>query len=74
MHKVKHQTTAVTATEQVLTNWSCSHFGGLSEIDVFVEASGKWETAAEVHSVAGIDAEDIANFIIQVVANRMKSH
>ena len=47
--------------------WSCTHFGDQSEIEAFIPATGKWETIADVHSVGGIDAEDIANFIICAV-------
>lgn len=60
--------------EKILKKWSCTHFGDMSEIEVFVEASGQWETVAEVHSVANIDAEDIADFIVQAVIDRVKDN
>jgi len=63
---------AITAPlpEQALTIWSCSLFGDKSEIDVFVESTGQWETAAEVHAVGGYDAEDIAAFITEAITAR----
>jgi hypothetical protein len=45
--------------------WRCTNFGNSSEIDAYVEQTGKWETIAETHSVGEIiDAEDIASFIV----------
>jgi len=54
--------------------WTCTNFGGHSEIEARLGATGSWETLATVHSVDGIDAEDIANFVIQVIKGlRMNS-
>jgi hypothetical protein len=68
MRKAKPRAMVAPSPEQELTRWSCSLFGNKSEIDVFVESTGKWETAAEVHAVGGFDAEDIAAFITQAIA------
>lgn len=53
--------------EQELTKWSCSLFGNKSEIDVFVESTGRWETAAEIHGAGKFDAEEIAAFIMDAI-------
>jgi len=45
-----------------------TNFGNLSEIDVYIEATDTWETVATINSVGGIDAEDIAAFIVSAVA------
>jgi hypothetical protein len=47
--------------------WSCTLSGKHSEIDVYVEATGNWETIGNIQGVADIDAEDIASFIVQAV-------
>ncbi len=47
--------------------WSCTHFGGQSEIETYIPALEKWVTLAEVYSVGGIDAEDLADFIVRTV-------
>ncbi len=49
---------------------SGTHFGNQSDIDVFVAATGQWETLATVHSVVGIDAEDLAAFILASIQQR----
>ncbi len=48
--------------------WTYTNFGNHSEIEAFIESTGTWETIAEVHSVADMDAEDIADFIIRAVS------
>ena len=50
--------------------WSCTHFGGQSEIEAYIDATGKWETIATVNMINDIDAEDVASFIVQHI-NRM---
>jgi hypothetical protein len=47
--------------------WSCTQFGNQSEIEAFVGSTGKRETIADVHGVAGVDAEDMADFIVRAV-------
>jgi len=47
--------------------WTCTNFGDQSEIEAYVEATGAWETIATVHAVNGVDAEDIASFIVRAV-------
>jgi hypothetical protein len=56
------------------TPWSCTNFGSESEIEAYVEVTGSWETIANVHSVGDLDAEDIADFIIQSVNAYVKTH
>jgi hypothetical protein len=68
MPKAKPRTIAAPSPEQEFSRWSCSLFGDKSEIDVFVESTGRWETAAEVHAVGGVDAEDVASFILQAIS------
>ena len=70
MPKAKLCAIAAPLPEQELTRWSCSLFGDKSEIDVFVESTGRWETVAEIHAVGGVDAEDIAAFITEAVIAR----
>jgi len=55
------------------TPWSCTNFGQQSEIDIYIEATGKWETVADIHTVADIDAEDIASLIVHIVNNYKKT-
>lgn len=47
--------------------WRCTHFGNLSEIEAQFTATGTWETLAEVRSVQGLDAEDIASFLVTAI-------
>jgi len=53
--------------------WACTHFGEESEIEAHVEATGKWETIADVHPFMGFDGEDIASFILRAVNNYEKT-
>jgi len=54
---------------QATLPWSCTSFGGQSEIEAFIPATGQWATIADVRSVVGtdIDAEELALFIIRAV-------
>lgn len=63
MPKTKIRAAKTPAIERELMKWSCTLFGDKSEIDVFVESAGRWETAAEIRSVGKYDAEEVANFI-----------
>jgi len=54
--------------------WTCTNFGNQSEIEAYVKATGTWETIATVHVAGGVDAEDIAGFIVQAVNDREKVH
>jgi hypothetical protein len=63
MPKTKPRAVKTPAIERELTKWSCTLFGNKSEIDVFVESAGRWETAAEIRGVGKYDAEEVANFI-----------
>ena len=49
--------------------WTCTNFGKHSEIDVYVKESGVWETVAQVRGIEGLDAEDIAEFIVEAVSS-----
>jgi hypothetical protein len=50
-----------------------SSSGGLtSDIDVQLEQTGTWATVATVESVNGIDATDMADFIIKAVQHYSK--
>ena len=52
--------------------WSSSLFGKQAEIDGFDSTTGKWETIATVDAIAGIDAEDVAAFIVEAVIGYQK--
>lgn len=47
--------------------WTSSSFGKQAEIDGFSPTTGKWETIATVNAIAGVDAEDVAAFIVEAV-------
>lgn len=66
----KASTKSKTSVEKLILAtlpWSSSSFGTHADIDGFNPASGKWETIATVHAIAGVDAEDMASFIVGVV-------
>lgn len=73
MPELRHRTPKVSAAKQELTKWSCSLFGNKSEIDVFLESSGQWETAAEVHGVGKFDAEEVAAFMLEAITTFLKT-
>ncbi len=73
MPKTKPRAIKALAMERELTKWSCSLFGNKTEIDVFVESSGKWETAAEMRGVGKFDAEEVAAFVMEAVAAHRNS-
>ncbi|MDD4600962.1 MAG: LuxR C-terminal-related transcriptional regulator [Negativicutes bacterium] len=54
------------------THLVCTSFGNRSEIEAFIETTQKWETIATIYSVAGIDAEDFAEFVASAIRNRRK--
>lgn len=47
--------------------WTSTNFGQQAEIDAFMAASRTWETLATVHAVGGVDAEDVASFLVNAV-------
>ena len=53
--------------------WKYTCFGGHSEIEVYVEATDRWETLAVVNAVDGWDAEDLASFIADTVNEQEKA-
>jgi hypothetical protein len=53
--------------------WSSSSFGKQAEVDGFNPTSGKWETIATVNTIAGIDAEDVASFMVEAVIAYQKA-
>lgn len=52
---------------QATMPWTCTNFGERSEIEAFIKETGTWETIAEVRAIAGVDAEDVAGFIVKAV-------
>lgn len=75
MPKAKPRLSKAPVMERELTKWSCSLFGKKSEIDVFVESTGRWETAAEIRGVGRFDAEEVAAYIMEAVtAHRNNLH
>lgn len=56
------------SAEKLITQtlpWTSTHFGDQSEIEALNKSTGKWETIADVHTITGVDAEDIADLIIR---------
>jgi hypothetical protein len=47
--------------------WHCRHHGDRSEIAAYVEASGRWETVADILPTSGASAEALATFITRLV-------
>ena len=47
--------------------WKCRHLKDHSEILVYVEASGAWETMGLVQPTGGASAETAAEFITQLI-------
>ena len=47
--------------------WECRHYEDRSEINAYVEASGKWETVLTVHPTSGASAEVLANHVAAIV-------
>lgn len=47
--------------------WKCRHLKNHSEILIYVEASGAWETIALIKPTAGASAETAAEFIMQAI-------
>jgi len=74
MRKSKKEPYAKRSAQDILSDpasrWSCTHFGGISEIELYVASTRQWETVATVNSAAGLDAEEIAAFIINKIANQ----
>lgn len=52
---------------QTTLPWTCTNFGDRSEIEAFVKETGAWVTVAEVRSLGGADAEDVAGLIVKAV-------
>jgi len=50
-----------------ISPWRSTHFGDQSEIEAQIMATGSWETIAAVRSLPGLDAEDLASFIVMLV-------
>jgi len=73
----KNQLFAPSNAHEILScatlQWSCTHFGCQSEIEVYVAATDQWETIAVVSAAAGLDAEDIAEFIVKAVIDRTRT-
>ena len=47
--------------------WKCTCFGNQAEIEAVDSKTGQWETIALVNAIAGLDAEDVASFIVRIV-------
>lgn len=67
--KEKRPTKKQKATDLSTLRFVCTRFGDCSEIDAFIQTTGKWETVATIYPVAGIDAEDIAEFFVHAVSD-----
>jgi len=46
--------------------WACRHEATKSYIDAYVDASGEWETVAEVLAQKGVDAKATAEYITRL--------
>lgn len=55
-----------------LAPWSCKHFHTHSEIEAYLMAAGDWQTVAEVRQSANLSAEEMANYIANVVNDHDK--
>lgn len=49
--------------------WVCVHHPHRSDLNAYVEASGKWETVAVIQPTSGASAEMLADFIIGQINN-----
>ncbi len=56
-----------------LAPWSCNHFAERSEIEAYVEGTGRREIIAEIKETAGVDAELVAGFIARAVNDYEKN-
>ncbi len=65
--------TFATQCLQATLPWTCTNFGNRSEIEAFIQETGKWETVAEVRAIGDVDAEDVASLIVQAVNALRKS-
>jgi len=54
--------------------WSCRHDSAKSEIEAYVEASGRREIIATLEQAGAFDAEQVAEFIIRAVNDFEKTH
>lgn len=54
--------------------WKSTSFGNEAEIEVFFEHTGTWEVIATISPVAGIDAEDVANFIVDKMSRHLQNN
>ena len=63
------------ATQIASMIFSCTHFDEISEIDAYIASIDKVESIADIRSAAGINAKDIAEFIVRAANNeaRMKN-
>jgi hypothetical protein len=53
--------------------WKCRYHKDRSEILAYVEASGAWETVADIRPTAGASAETMALFICDIINDNQKS-
>ena len=66
MTKRKPKTLAPKITIDAITDCTRTSFGSESEIDVRLP-DGSWETIATVRSVAGMDADEIASYVVRAI-------
>jgi hypothetical protein len=72
MQSIGNTQKSIETVNQFASPLTFTTFGDQSEIDAKIDATGQWETIATVHSVAGIDAEEIAQFIVEAVTMRQE--
>ena len=65
--KIKKQKVPISSAFLATLPMASSLFGKQAEIDGFNPVSGRWETIAVIDGIAGVDAEDIAAFIVESV-------
>jgi hypothetical protein len=75
MPKVTKQSTPPKNTRSfyALHRWEAKHYKDRSEIEAYVEASGKTETVLTVHPTSGASAEAIAVFVCHLINHNQKN-
>jgi hypothetical protein len=67
MKRAAKKTPATQASIHATFPWRSTSFGNQAEIEALDPATGAWETIALVNAISGLDAEDVASFIVEIV-------
>jgi hypothetical protein len=52
---------------RMIEPWSVKHFADRSEIEAYVLGTGSWKSIAEVKQAVGVEASNVADFIVRAV-------